>query len=154
MKKYYFLLILVLFAAACVPNKVDKSVKFAILEGKWQVKATGLFIEEWKKESDSLFVGKSYMQKGDSIIPMESMKLVFRKDSTFYVPTVPAQNGGKAISFYLSNKNDSLFMFENPKHDFPQRIIYAFTGKDKLLITIDGKINGAYRKEDFSFSRQ
>ena len=79
MFKKYFLGLCTLFVVACIPNKKDKSEKFAVLEGKWQVKATGLFIEEWKKENDSLFVGKSYMQKGDSIIPMESMKLVFRK---------------------------------------------------------------------------
>ena len=154
MFKYYFLFFTVIFAVACVPNIKEKTASFSILEGKWAVKATNSFVEEWQKQSDSLFVGKSYIQKGDSIIPMESMKLVFRKDSVFYVPIVFNQNEGKPVSFYLSHKNDSLFLFENPKHDFPQRIIYAFSGKNKLLVTIDGKINGAYHKEDFSFTKE
>lgn len=154
MTKQYFLLLFVTLGIACVPNKKSETTGFTIFEGKWQIKASGIFVEEWKKENDSLLIGKSYMKKGDSIIPMENMKLVFRKDSVFYVPTVLNQNGGKPVSFYLSKKNDSLFMFENPKHDFPQRIMYAFSGKNKLLVTIDGKINGAYRKEDFSFVRE
>lgn len=152
-KNYYFLLIL-LFGFVGISCNQNKNEDFGIFEGKWQIKATNILVEEWRKENDTLFIGNSYMQKGDSTIPMETIKLIFHKDSTFYIPIVPNPNAGKPVSFYLTKKTDSLFVFENPKHDFPQRIIYAFSGKNKLLVTIDGKIKDAYRKEDFDFERQ
>lgn len=153
MQKLFFLCCITAFFAACTPNKSSYSHLFKKWEGSWAIKAAGILTEEWKKENDTLWSGKSYMQKNDSTIPLETMQIRIKGDSIFYMPTVPNQNQGKTISFYLSQKNDSLFVFENPKHDFPQRIIYAFSENKKLLVTIDGKINGSYRKEDFSFTK-
>jgi hypothetical protein len=43
-------------------------------------------------------------------------------------------------------------VFENPSHDFPQRVIYRKV-PDGLLARIEGVINGKPRGEDYPFKR-
>ena len=43
-------------------------------------------------------------------------------------------------------------VFENPKHDFPQRIRYRLKG-DTLHARIEGTINGKERAIDFPYQR-
>jgi hypothetical protein len=43
--------------------------------------------------------------------------------------------------------------FENPAHDFPQRVIYKLTAPDKLGARIEGMRNGNLRGVDFPMTR-
>jgi Domain of unknown function (DUF6265) len=43
--------------------------------------------------------------------------------------------------------------FENPAHDFPQRIVYRFEAPATLRAHIEGTIDGKTRREDFHFVR-
>jgi len=44
-------------------------------------------------------------------------------------------------------------VFENLRHDFPQRIIYRRVSEDSLIARIEGMINGAKRSIDFPYRK-
>jgi hypothetical protein len=44
-------------------------------------------------------------------------------------------------------------VFENPDHDFPNRIIYRTPDADSLFARIEGKRNGRVSGVDFSLKR-
>lgn len=55
-----------------------------------------------------------------------------------------AQPSGKpAVRFGLASLSDTEVSFENPEHDFPQRIIYKSNGDG----TLPGRIEGVYEGE-------
>jgi hypothetical protein len=44
-------------------------------------------------------------------------------------------------------------VFENPQHDFPQRISYTLKGDGKLTAAIAGSKNGKTRRVEFNYQR-
>ena len=44
-------------------------------------------------------------------------------------------------------------VFENPDHDYPQRVGYRRIGADSVLAWIDGTSNGKQRRVDFAYRR-
>jgi hypothetical protein len=48
---------------------------------------------------------------------------------------------------------DTTVVFENPQHDFPQRVGYERKGGDALLAWIEGTRNGQTRRVEFPYRR-
>ena len=53
--------------------------------------------------------------------------------------------------FRLVTQSETEVIFENPTHDFPQRIIYRKTADGGMTARIDGVVNGKERHRDFPF---
>lgn len=106
--------------------------------------------ESWLRVSDSLFRSKGYdiSNNGDTTMN-ESVELSVKDGTLYYTPTVENQNAGKPIPFRLTEQTGFGWTFENPEHDFPQRIHYERIGMDTLSCWIDG--HG--RRMDFLFFR-
>jgi hypothetical protein len=51
-----------------------------------------------------------------------------------------------------STIEESTVIFENPAHDFPQRVGYKRDG-DSLLAWIEGAVNGKSRRVEFPYRR-
>lgn len=123
------------------------------LLGKWEnVTPRGKMVEEWKKESDSTFAGKSYFIKTDTM-PAESLKLLQRGKVLFYIPTVNNQNGGLPVTFKHTIANNKQMVFENPAHDFPQKITYTLIAKDSIVAEISGLRNGQVKTIKFPMKK-
>lgn len=56
-------------------------------------------------------------------------------------------------TFPATQIGDSLLVFENLAHDFPQRIIYRRRGADSVIARIEGPRNGQTRGIDFPMRR-
>ncbi len=56
-------------------------------------------------------------------------------------------------SFPATMITDSLLVFENPAHDFPQRILYRRRGSDSVVARIEGPRGGQMRGIDFPYAR-
>ena len=126
------------------------------LAGTWVMKMKqGTAYETWHIVNDSTFESRSYIVKtnGDTI-PQESVKLVCRNAVCYYMPTVPNQNNGQAVSFRITLINSKGFTAENPQHDFPQRIIYLLKSPTSLYASIDGTYNNKYAKEEYNMKRE
>ena len=56
-------------------------------------------------------------------------------------------------SFRLIEQSATRFVFENPEHDYPQRIIYAQQNDGSLLMRIEGVENGQEESSEWLLRR-
>jgi hypothetical protein len=61
--------------------------------------------------------------------------------------------GAKPTVFRMITGSDGEVVFENPEHDFPQRIIYRRESADALFARIEGQEKGVNKAMDFRFKR-
>jgi hypothetical protein len=124
------------------------------LLGEWQSNSPeGNATEVWEKENDSTFVGKSYFVIGKDTVSSESISLQQNGKDLFYIPTVKGQNNGQPVKFALTSSPNKQLVFENTKHDFPQKISYTQITNDSLLAEISGKMDGKQNSQKFSMTR-
>jgi hypothetical protein len=118
--------------------------------GTWENKTSqGSIFETWVQHASLELRGKSYKIKGQDTLVFETIKLIEQNDSLYYEPTVKNQNQGKAVRFKMQSMDEYQVVFENPTHDFPQKISYTFMGQDSLLAEISGQMQGVERRRKF-----
>ncbi|MDB5190974.1 MAG: hypothetical protein JWQ96_537 [Segetibacter sp.] len=142
-----------LLSSFIVPG--DESFKsLSALQGLWKMETRqGAIYEEWRKVNGQLLKGRSYKINGTDTVVTEQVDLKKDKDNLFYIVSVPNQNKEKPVSFTLVSSNTKRFVFENKKHDFPQRIIYSFVSSDSIVARIEGTVEGKAESADFYFKR-
>lgn len=126
---------------------------FNFLLGHWEMKtAKGKISEHWRKSTDSLN-GQSYRHaaNGDSVL-MESVTIKKIKGAFYFCVT--GAGNADLVLFKLVSTANKTFIFENKKHDFPQRIYYQPKSNNTLLAWIEGEINGKKQKSTFPYQRQ
>jgi sarcosine oxidase delta subunit len=123
--------------------------------GKWKNSSPqGVATEIWEKQNDSTFAGKSYFVAGKDTVSSETLVLKQTGNTLQYIPQVKNQNDGKAIVFNMTTANDSLLVFENPAHDFPQKISYTKITRDSLVAEISGNNKGKPEAQQFPMKRE
>jgi hypothetical protein len=132
----------------------DNLTRASWLMGVWVYHSPkGDIFESWKKLNDSLFVGRSYTMVGSDTIIAEEIRLVEQNGEVNYIPSVPNQNMGLPVKFKLTSMTDNELIFENPDHDFPQRISYQRLTADSLVAEISGPMKGEHRSQRFPMHR-
>lgn len=162
MKNSYLLIAVFFFSLlGCTQQEKQKpklkvSEKYQAVEmaywliGNWQNKsAKGLLTEVWTKENDSTLVGQSYFIAGADTLSFENIRLEQRNNILSYVPTVRDQNMGQAVYFTLTSSTDSTLVFENPEHDFPQKISYIKMANDSLVAEVSAVVDGKVKSQTF-----
>ncbi len=135
-------------------SKYPNLEKASWLIGKWQNRsAEGILHEIWEKKNDSTFIGSSFFVVGNDTVSSESISLEERGKDLFYIPTVKNQNDGKSIIFTLTSLTTNQLVFENPTHDFPQKITYTQVTSNSLVAVISGVVNGKENSQNFPMSR-
>ena len=101
---------------------------FHWLAGSWvQEKPNGKERHEvWTIKDNHTLTGRGLKISGTDTTLLEYLEIIISDDQVYYIPTVPDQNEGKPVSFRLVTEESNYIIFENPAHDFPQRIIYKF----------------------------
>ncbi|WP_448697985.1 DUF6265 family protein [Mucilaginibacter sp. AW1-3] len=152
MKKYTLLAAL---SICCVAYAQSPGIKVLYpLSGRWEMQTKkGIFGESWKKVSADELQSTGYSIKGKDTTWLEKVQLIKKPDGIYYIPTVKDENGGKAVPFKLISSVNNEFIFSNPQHDFPQRVIYHLVKPDSLHAWIDGQYKGKYVKQDFYYHR-
>ncbi len=155
MKMKLFLVAMVLVVFCSWTIGFENQIKNASwLIGTWENKTSrGSIYETWAKVNDHEFLAKSYALKEKDTMVFEQIRLVQEAGKLFYIPTVKNQNGGLPVRFALKTMNDTILVFENPQHDFPQVISYAKIDRDHLIAEISGVKNGQQRKQTFPMQR-
>lgn len=125
--------------------------RLAWFQGCWRMSASGRVIEEnWTAPGGNSMLGVSRTVRGDSLVEYEFV--VLREDSG--TVTYQARPSGQAGAvFKASLLTDSSVVFENPAHDFPQRIGYRRAAPDSLVAWIEGTIRGNLRRREFPYAR-
>lgn len=141
-------------AVAAVPRAPVSLSSLTWLAGCWQRTAPDRVVEEqWMAPAGGLMLGMSRtIRTADGgLIEFEQVRIEARGDSAVYVahPSRQAMATFAAVAY-----NDSLILFENKGHDFPQRIGYRKVGADSLEAWIEGPgKEGTTRKIDFPYRR-
>jgi hypothetical protein len=115
----------------------------------------GMLYENWRLQNDSTLLGKSYKiaPAGDTLV-LEEVTLALRQQTIVYMPNVRGQNNGETVTFKLVSTTNDTYIFDNPAHDFPQRVIYKLPENDQLHAWIEGMDKGSYRKSDYYFKKE
>jgi len=150
-------LMLVSFTPAQIQEKkqsYEKLSKMKWLIGNWENRSPdGNLRETWQAVNDSVYKGFSCFTRENDTLSVEYVTLEERGNELFYIPVVSGQNDGKPVTFRLVSSIGDQFVFENPMHDFPQKITYTLISKDSMVAEISGKTEGQARSEKFPMTR-
>lgn len=143
-----------MIVASCTTTRNESVASARWLSGTWENRSkSGVMYEAWLKSSEKEFTGSSYMVKGNDTVVMEKMRLVEEDDQIVYIPIVANQNDGLPIRFIAKTVSDSLLVFENLEHDFPQHISYQRISGDSIVAEIWGDRSGREVRQVFPMKR-
>ncbi|WP_149208062.1 DUF6265 family protein [Flavobacterium johnsoniae] len=152
------LLTLVLAAVSCQKKESVEKDKIKIADwiiGNWENKsAEGILTENWQKLNDSTFNASSYYIKGKDTLHFETIVLAQKGATLTYFATVKGQNEDKAVAFASTAESDKQLVFENSKHDYPQKITYTKNADNTLTAEISGNLQGKLSSEKFVMTRK
>jgi hypothetical protein len=123
------------------------------MAGCWEQKdgARGRFgWEQWMRPAGRTMIGMSRTVRNGKTTGFEYMRIV-EDDSGVSFISKPAENS-EETAFKLVRYAAAEAVFENPAHDFPQRIIYRLE-KGNLFARIEGTNNGKPMGIDFPMIR-
>ena len=103
--------------------------------------------EQWMPPAGGTMLGVSRSVRDGKTVAFEFIRIVEQDDGELEFIASPSQQ--KTASFSMTSIKDREVMFENPDHDFPQRIIYRLISDQELLGRVEGTIDGAERVVDF-----
>lgn len=124
--------------------------------GSWVLQTPkGLITENWEpSETEGFKAISTFAPTDGGPFVVEQIRLVSKNDTIWYIATVPNQNDGEEVLFRASEISDHKLAFENPEHDFPQRIVYERTSDTTVLAYIEGVQNGQERREEFAYRQK
>ncbi len=147
------LLALVIAAVSCQRKEMvekDKIKKADCLIVNWKNKSPYVFLSQnCKKKHDSTFSASSYFIKGKDTLHFETIVLAQLGETLTYKATVKGQNDDKPVFFPSTSETDQQLIFENPKHNYPQKITYTKGTNNTLTAEISGNMNGKPSSEKF-----
>jgi hypothetical protein len=151
MKKIIFISVSIIpFLISC--NKSASLDSFSWLTGKWIGKYDSVPIfEQWKPAEGKVMVGRGGVLSGKDTAFAEQIQIEERADGLYYVASVPG-NPAPASFKFTGFKNDTA-VFEDPAHDFPQRVLYLKNEDGTFYACIDGIFKGKYVKEEFNYKK-
>ena len=146
----------------CAEQKSEKNNSFVReinkakwLEGQWENRKDSVYVyESWNAANDSTLTGNGYVIIGSDTVSSEIMSLEERGGIVNYIPTVQNQNDGKPVAFKMVSGDSVSLVFENPAHDFPQKITYRKVNNDSLVAVISGNFNGKAESQEFALKRK
>ena len=109
----------------------------AWISGSWETAEGERWTEEvWVAPRGGVMMGFSRSGQGETVREFEYIRLQAGADG---VPVYWASpGGGPAVGFRLVASESAAATFENPAHDFPQRIHYRRDG-DRMVATISAR---------------
>jgi hypothetical protein len=132
--------------ATCQP--VATTADLAFMTGCWKFEAKGRVVEEhWMAPSGGSLIGISRTVVNGKTTEVEFLQIRDLADGLSYIAKPSNQAEAK---FVATAKTGDDVSFENPTHDFPQRIRYRLDG-NTLRARVEGTINGKSRGIDFPY---
>lgn len=143
------LLPLILFLFGC---STAQKARFHQLEGQWLMQNNRIqLLESWQKTEVGWSGKMLRIQNGDSTLS-EQIRLAADSVGWYYEATTAEQPEQGAVQFRLVETGKKRWVFENPQHDYPQRIVYEFIGRDSLVASISA-ITGPEKLVLFRFKK-
>jgi hypothetical protein len=135
MTRYLLATLLFISTTALAQNSSAALTAFA---GHWTTYRNGTTMGEyWVPKDAHTWLGKSYQLAGSDTVFLETVVLAKQGEDVIFTALAFGQNNNEAVSFKLTSYTNGTFTFENPRHDYPKRIIYQFTGAGQLDAYVD-----------------
>lgn len=145
--------LLTALVAAGQKQPVTSIEDFDRMAGCWEHsdKAKNLLItEQWMKPAGTSILGMGRTVKNGKTVGFEYMRIEQNADGIFFI-SKPSENK-EETAFKLKSSTLTEVVFENPEHDFPQRVIYKLLGT-KMTGRIEGNNNGKFLGIDFPMNK-
>ena len=123
------------------------------LAGCWELthETRGILVTEmWMKPAGDAMIGVGRTMKTGKLADYEFLRIVENAEGIAYISRPSANKEDTAFRLIRSGHRE--LVFENPAHDFPQRIIYKLDG-DRLNARIEATRAGTTRGIDFPYVR-
>ena len=147
MKRVLFTLCIAIPVFADGPKSVRD---LAWMSGCWAADGAEAGSEEhWLSPAGGTLLGISRTVKNGKTVTHEFMQ-IREKDGGIVFIASPANQ--QTTEFRMVSLEGTKIVFENPDHDFPQRVIYQLLDGN-LIGRIEGKRNGKERAFDFPMTR-
>ena len=130
--------------------QAPKASSLEWLSGTWVAKAEGATVtESWVGPGNGLMVAANLSTWTSGRKFYEFLRIGETPEGLSYY----ASPGGKApVEFRMKELGERRIVFENPQHDYPQRILYWREG-EQLVARIEGTPGGKEKREEWRFDR-
>jgi hypothetical protein len=131
--------------ASSAEEKKLKLEDLSWLSGCWKAKEGSPYhnFEIWTMAVGNMMLGIGTEVKNGKVTSHESMRIEARDNGDLvFISKSPDQ---EEKSFTLTSTNERNLVFENPKYDFPQRVIYRREKDGSLEARVDGTVDGEKR---------
>ncbi|HKO36471.1 MAG TPA: DUF6265 family protein [Pyrinomonadaceae bacterium] len=136
------------FAQTAKPTLNDLSW----LAGCWEANLRGREVnEQWMKPGGGIMLGMARTVAQGKAAEFEFTQIREDKDGAIYYVAKPS--GQAETSFKLVKLQNKEAVFENPQHDFPQRIIYRLQPDGSLFARVEATDKGQLRGIDYPYKR-
>lgn len=144
-------LILAAFALPAAASPADDVTRLAWMAGSWIHEKDGTTTREtWLPPLGGVMAGAGQTNAPGKPVSIEHSKITAEPAGATYTAIV---RGQPPTAFVLKpGLPDGEAIFENPTHDFPQRVIYRRCGAE-LCARIEGTIQGKPRGFEWRYSR-
>ena len=124
--------------------------QLAWMAGCWRLEAGGRVIDEhWMAPAGGLMLGTGRTVSAGRAVDFEFMQIREEKGRLVFIAK---PSGQPEAAFPAVKTGPREAIFENPSHDFPQRVMYRLDG-ESLIGRIEGTQNGKVRSVDFPMRR-
>jgi len=146
--------------AGCKTNRVETKAlmpddpalnQLSWMTGSWASETGGTRSEEhWTQPSAGTMFGVNRSMRDHKTVFFEYLRIEARPNGVFYLAAPVGRH--PPTEFRMVSSSENKVTFENPEHDFPQRITYWLDG-DMLHATAEGESRGTVRSEVFQWQR-
>lgn len=125
----------------------------AFMSGCWRGRmgANGGTIEEhYSTPTSNMIIGMTRFVRGGRTVDFEFSRIEARDSS---IVLMPQPRGRPPTEFRLTSSDSTFAVWENPAHDFPQRISYRRLGADSIAASIAGPGTNGTRTMEWRMGR-
>ena len=107
--------------------------------------------EHWLPLAGETLLGVARTVKNGRTVAHEFLQIRLNAEGKIVYIAQPSRQ--KEATFTATSISESAVTFENPQHDFPQRISYRMLPGERLAARVEGQRGGALRGIDFPMKR-
>lgn len=137
--------LLLLGACASVTEAPQSNVAFGWITGCWQSQ-DGATREVWTDSYDGLVFGHSVTRRDGKVDFFEDLRIETDGDKSKYIAS---PGGNNPVGFSMIDETANSATFENPSHDYPQKITYARSGNRLTATTM---LSSGENRRTFAFT--
>lgn len=150
MRTFLAVVLVAAFTAPATCQPAATTTDLAFMTGCWMFEANGRRVEEhWLAPAGGSLLGVGRTVAGGKTAEYEFLQIRDLPEGLTYIAKPSNQAEAK---FVIASRTADEIVFENPAHDFPQRVRYRRDG-DTLHARIEGTMNGKARGIDFPYRR-